>query len=122
MVVNTLKQWLSQCPRGELDLVFPTARGDVEQLQNIYDRCWLPLQTKCGLVTDAGEHRYGFHKLRHSAASLFIQHLGWAPKKVQTVMGHASVTLTFDLYGHLFENIEADRAAMAKLEAAIRIA
>jgi hypothetical protein len=65
---------LSQCPRGELDLVFPTARGDVEQLQNIYDRCWLPLQTKCGLITDAGEHRYGFHKLRHAAASLFIQH------------------------------------------------
>jgi len=25
-------------------------------------------------------------------------------------MGHASVTLTFDLYGHLFENVEADRA------------
>ncbi len=35
-------------------------------------------------------------------------------------MGHASITLTFDLYGHLFENVEADRADMAKIEAAIR--
>jgi len=26
--------------------------------------------------------------------------------------------MTFDLYGHLFENIEADRADMAKIEAA----
>jgi hypothetical protein len=29
---------------------------------------------------------------------------------------------TFDLYGHLFEDKEADREAMAKLEAAVRIA
>jgi integrase len=66
------------------------------------------------------EPRYGFHMLRHAAASLFIRYLGWAPKRLQTVMGHASITLTFDLYGHLFENIEADRADMAKIEAAIR--
>jgi hypothetical protein len=30
--------------------------------------------------------------------------------------------MTFDLYGHLFENIEADRAAMAKIEAAVHAA
>ncbi len=60
--------------------------------------------------------------LRHAAASLFIQYLGWTPKRLHTVMGHASVTLTFDLYGHLFENVEADRADMAKIEAAVRTA
>jgi integrase len=68
------------------------------------------------------EPRYGFHMLRHAAASLFIQYLGWAPKRLQTVMGHASITVTFDLYGHLFENVEADRADMAKIEAAVRAA
>jgi hypothetical protein len=31
--------------------------------------------------------RYGSHVLRHAAASLFIQHLGWTPKRVQIVMG-----------------------------------
>ena len=31
-------------------------------------------------------------------------------------------TLTFDLYGHLFENVEADREDMKKLEAAVRAA
>ena len=32
-------------------------------------------------------------------------------------MGHSTVQMTFDLYGHLFEDKEADREAMAKLEA-----
>ena len=60
-----------------------------------------------------------FHALRHAAASLFIAYLGWTPKRVQTVMGHSSINMTFDLYGHLFEDTDADREAMAKIEAAV---
>jgi integrase len=61
--------------------------------------------------------------MRHAAASLFIQYLGWTPKSLQTVMGHSSIiTMTFDLYGHMFENVESDRADMAKIEAAVRAA
>ena len=63
--------------------------------------------------------KYGFHSLRHAAASLFIAHLGWTPKRLQTVMGHSSIQMTFDLYGHLFEDTDGDREAMKKLEAAI---
>ena len=37
-------------------------------------------------------------------------------------MGHSSINMTFDLYGHLFENKEADREAMQKIEAAITAA
>jgi integrase len=122
IVVNTLKQWQTECPKGEFDLVFPNTLGNVETMTNIHARCWVPLQLKCGFTDEAGKARYNFHMLRHAAASLFIRYLGWAPKRVQTVMGHASVTLTFDLYGHLFENIEADRADMAKIEAAVRAA
>lgn len=33
-----------------------------------------------------------------------------------------TINMRFDLYGHLFENIEADRADMAKIEAAVRAA
>jgi integrase len=131
IVVNALKQWQADCPKGELDLVFPNGRGNVESLTNIYKRCWQPLQIKSGITvpsekTATGEPimepRYGFHMLRHAAASLFIQYLGWTPKRLQTVMGHSSINMTFDLYGHLFENIEADRADMAKIEAAVRAA
>ena len=112
--------------------MFPNTIGNIETMTNIRARCWAPLQVKCGLMADGGKRntkgepildpRYNFHMLRHAAASLFIQYLGWAPKRLQTVMGHASVTLTFDLYGHLFENVEADRADMAKIEAAVRAA
>src|SRR5215468_11114808 len=122
IVVNTLKQWQTECPKGELDLVFPNTLGNVETMTNIHARCWVPLQLKCGLTDEGGRARYNFHMLRHAAASLFIRYLGWSPRRLQTVMGHASVTMTFDLYGHLFENIEADRADMAKIEAAVRAA
>ena len=72
--------------------------------------------SKCGLP------HFGFHSLRHVASSLFIAYLGWTPKRVQEVMGHSSITVTFDLYGHLFEDKAADREAMKKIEAAIAAA
>ena len=34
-------------------------------------------------------------------------------------MGHSSIKMTFDLYGHLFEDADSDRDAMKKLEAAL---
>jgi integrase len=122
MVVNALRQWKASCPQGNLGLVFPNTLGNVETMTNIHSRCWVPLQIKCGLITDVGTARYGFHMLRHAAASLFIKYLGWSPKRLQAVMGHASINMTFDRYGHLFENVDADRDAMAKIEAAVRAA
>src|SRR5450631_2454427 len=132
LALNALKQWRLDCPKGELDLVFPNNRGKIERMWNIHEHTWYPLQIKCGLTVDTGRkdaegnpvlgHRYGFHMLRHAAASLFIAYLGWTPKRLQTVMGHSAINMTFDLYGHLFENIEADRADMAKIEAAVRAA
>ena len=122
MVVNTLRHWRTSCPQGNLDLVFPNTIGNVETMTNIHSLCWAPLQIKCGLTADTGEARYGFHMLRHAAASLFIKYLGWSPKRLQAVMGHASINMTFDRYGHLFESVEADRDAMAKIERAVRTA
>jgi hypothetical protein len=34
-------------------------------------------------------------------------------------MGHSSIRMTFDRYGHLFRDCEDDQAAMAKLEASL---
>ena len=121
MVVNALKQWRNDGPKGSLDLVFSTRSGQPHRPANIHTRAWVPLLVKCGL-TDDGVPRYNFHLLRHAAASLFIAYLKWPPKRIQTVMGHAKITLTFDLYGHLFESVEADREDMKKLEAAVRAA
>ena len=112
--------------------MFPNGSGNVRSITNIWKRFSTPIQIDCGKLVDTGEKdetgqpileaKYGFHALRHAAASLFIQYLKWTPKRLQTVMGHSSVRMTFDLYGHLFDDIEADKADMAKIEAAVRAA
>src|SRR5262245_13703313 len=43
IVVNALEKWKEECPKGELDLVFPTGVGNVESHSNLYDRFWQPL-------------------------------------------------------------------------------
>jgi integrase len=66
-------------------------------------------------IDEKGAARFGIHSLRHAAASLFIEQ-GWNPKKIQTLLGHASITMTMDVYGHLFENAEQDASMFEKLE------
>ena len=46
---------------------------------------------------------------------MFIES-GMNPKKVQSVMGRTSITVTYDTYGHLFGDDEADQAAMRTIE------
>lgn len=60
--------------------------------------------------------KYGFHAFRHTAASLFIED-GWTPKEVQVVMGHGSMQMTFDTYGHLFPNPDENKAKMRRIQA-----
>jgi integrase len=52
---------------------------------------------------------FRIHDLRHTAASLMIQ-AGYPPKMLREIMGHASITTTLDLYGHLYPG-EMDRYA-----------
>jgi|SRR5262245_20579987 len=77
IVVNALKQWQPECPKGEL--VFATRAGKPQPGTNIHHHVWVPLLLKCGLTNEVGEHRYNFHLLRHAAASLFIAYLKWPP-------------------------------------------
>ena len=113
---------------GDLDLVFPTGNGNIEDHPNIVARGWEPTQIAAGVVVyvdgkdeegrpiKVAKGKYNFHSLRHAAASLFIEQ-GMNPKRVQTVMGHSSITVTYDVYGHLFADEEADQKAMQAIEA-----
>lgn len=125
IVANTLRAWRLASPKTERDLVFPSESGAPRANSNIHKQCWGPIQRKLGLVRVAGRDdggepiekpRYTFHALRHAAASLFIEQ-GWSPKKVQAVMGHGSIQVTFDTYGHLWDDFEGDAKAMAQIEA-----
>jgi integrase len=53
----------------------------------------------------------GFHECRHTFASLMIA-AGVNTKALQTFMGHASITVTLDLYGHLMPGAEAEAAGL----------
>ena len=48
-VLNTLREWKLACPKGDLDLVFPSTRGTVQPLTNIAHRVWRPLQKAAGI-------------------------------------------------------------------------
>ncbi|MBS0274195.1 MAG: tyrosine-type recombinase/integrase [Proteobacteria bacterium] len=49
------------------------------------------------------------HMLRHVYASLQIEH-GVTPKRLQKLIGHATLKITLDTYGHLWPDEDADRA------------
>lgn len=48
-----------------------------------------------------GEAKYSFHSLRHFYASIMIAQ-GTPPKRLQSLLGHATLAMTMDTYGHLF--------------------
>jgi integrase len=74
------------------------------------------LQVAVGIATDEMHPKYGLHSLRHAAANLFIEQ-GFSPNCVQALMGHSSIQVTFDTYGHLFPSQAEDRVAMGQLQA-----
>lgn len=115
MAVNALREWRLACPKGPGNLVFPNGKGNPEQVTAIHYRGLGPLQQAAG-ITDDDKPRYGLHSLRHAAASLFIEQ-GFSPKRVQALMGHSTIQMTFDTYGHLFPAADDDRVAMRQMQA-----
>ncbi|ESY56084.1 MULTISPECIES: site-specific integrase [unclassified Mesorhizobium] len=99
-------------------LIFANGAGNVESLANIINRGLLPVQLAAGvtIATDKQDKdgntimsaKYtGMHALRHFYASWCINRpqdggLGLPLKVIQERMGHSSVTMTADVYGHLF--------------------
>ena len=53
----------------------------------------------------------GLHECRHTFASLMIA-AGVNAKALSSFMGHSSVTITLDRYGHLFPGSEAEAAGL----------
>jgi integrase len=132
MVMNTLKEWRLACPKGPSELVFPNGRGKVENHANIVNRGFIPLQIVCGVAVpdpeDLDENgnpvtkaKYGLHSLRHFFASWIIEQ-GFSPKRLQALLGHSSIQMTFDTYGHLFPSPEDDHTKFAAGELRVRAA
>lgn len=119
-VVNALKKWKLQCPPSNLDLVFPSATGTPIFYSNLVSQFQEPLLATAGLLRRRADGRgeegiYSFHDFRHAAASLWIEQRV-QPKLVQTWMGHSSITVTFDTYGHLFAAMDNHASVVAAVE------
>jgi integrase len=81
--------------------VFPNGKGNVEDLVNIVKRGLIPAVTAAGLV-EKGRAKYtGLHSFPHFYASWCIDR-NLSPKVIQERLGHSSITITYDRYGHLF--------------------
>ncbi len=86
----------------EHDLIFPTAIGTPKgagDLRAEFKR----------LLQKAGLPDVRFHDLRHTAATLMLQH-GVHPKVAQERLGHSSIRLTLDTYSHVLPSLQEDAA------------
>lgn len=81
--------------------------------------CWKPLMRRAGLLVmipdGKGKNRpqaaFMPHMLRHVAVSLWLaQRPQPSPKKVQELVGHATLKMTMDTYGHLWSDDDGDDA------------
>jgi integrase len=138
MLVSTLRKWRLACPNSELGLAFPAADGSVESYVNITRHALVPTLVAAGVTVPVlDEHgkpandddckpivaaKYGWHSLRHFYASWCINRrvdggLELPLKVVQSRLGHASIQMTVDRYGHLFPRGD-DGAELAAAEKA----
>jgi integrase len=116
VVVNALCEWKLACPKSAAELVFPSTGGLVENHKNIVERGLIPTLVAGGVtVEEEGPDgkvlkrvKYtGLHALRHFYASWCINRrvdggLELPAKVVQERLGHSSIMMTMDVYGHLF--------------------
>jgi integrase len=123
-VVKVLREWRVECPKGALGLVFPSSDGRVESHWTMVGKGLHAAQLGagvCTIVKDSDgrvmlgpdgnlvrEIKYtGLHALRHFFASWCINRkadggMELPPKVVQERLGHSTIAMTMDTYGHLF--------------------
>ena len=124
MVVSMLREHRLACPKGELGSRLPQrqAAGSRTTATSSSAAC-CQLMVAAGIIDANGNAKYtGLHALRHFYASWCINRrvdggLELPLKVVQARLGHASIQMTADTYGHLFPRGD-DGAELAAAEKA----
>lgn len=137
IVVNALKEWKLSTPRNDANLVFANRLGQPVSHADLINKGLIPTLLSAGLaepvldevgqplVNPRGDPivkgRYtGLHTFRHWFASWCINRradggLELPPKTAQVRLGHSTITMLMDTYGHLFPQ-QDDAAALASGE------
>ena len=93
------EQLASRSQPGLDGLVFVNKRGGPVGSSIFHTRHWAPARRAVGL------DGLRFHDLRHTAVALAISQ-GAHPKAIQRRMGHSTINMTLDRYGHLFPELD----------------
>lgn len=99
-LADELTAHLGNRPDDPAEFVFTSPDGAVLNHKNFYRRMFKPAVVAAGLPA-----HMRFHDLRHTCAALCIA-LGAHPKAIQERLGHSSITVTLDRYGHLFPKLD----------------
>jgi integrase len=105
--VRVLRRQLLARKPNDLGLVFTSPRGEMLNDDNFRHRVFRPAVRRTRLIG------LRFHDLRHTYAALMVA-AGAHPKYLQAQMGHSSIRVTLDLYGHLFP--DANRGVLEVLD------
>lgn len=103
-VSELLAEHLTGRPADPDGLVFHAPEGGPLRHSNFRRRVWLP-----ALQASGAPSTLRIHDLRHTAAALMIAE-GAHPKAVQSHLGHSSIQVTMNVYGHLLPD-DLDRLA-----------
>jgi integrase len=101
--VASLRRWQTLVPSEAGSLVFTNSDHSWIKKDNLMHRGFWPL------LRDAGLADVTFHSLRHSHASLLISK-GVNIKTISERLGHKSIQVTLDTYGHLMP-VDQERCA-----------
>jgi len=110
-LTHVLKEWKLASPyKEDSDPIFPSEVGTHWDAPHMLTRHYFLALKKAKLP------RINFHQLRHTYASLLIDQ-GENLKYVQTQLGHSSIEVTVNIYGHLLkdQNPEAARKLERKI-------
>ncbi|PJG48837.1 site-specific integrase [Sphingobium sp. LB126] len=128
--IAALTAWKLACPPTDDGLVFPSLAKRVMSHMFMNVNIMGAVQLAAGIADPMMKdgkpaldkeqqpvvaQRYTLHDFRHAAASLWIEQRV-NPKRVQKWMGHSSIQVTFDTYGHLFDQADQDAAVAAAIE------
>ena len=99
-LIDPLLEHLATRPADPRALVFVGPEGGPMRHANVYRRHYRPAVARSGIPATTR-----FHDLRHTCAALLIN--GGAPQMaVMRRLGHSTITVTIDTYGHLFPEAE----------------
>jgi integrase len=121
-VIAELREWKLACPKADLDLVFPAGSGQIAA-QVIVARSVEMVMHKAKVLDKHGKPKYSLHSFRHFFASWCLNRRSEGgrelpPKEVQSLLGHSSIVMTMDVYGHLFPR-SSDRTELAQATQAL---